>query len=75
MKTAGVDESIFKFTGPAVVFESQEDAVKGILDPNVVKAGDVVVIRYALPIEGEMPKGQRGSLCSTKSGTPTSYSR
>ena len=54
VKTAGVDESIFKFTGPAVVFESQEDAVKGILDPNVVKAGDVVVIRY------EGPKGGPG---------------
>ena len=54
VKTAGVDESIFKFTGPAVVFESQEEAVKGILDPNVVKAGDVVVIRY------EGPKGGPG---------------
>ena len=54
VKTAGVDESIFKFTGPAVVFESQEDAVKGILDPKVVKAGDVVVIRY------EGPKGGPG---------------
>lgn len=54
VKTAGVDESILKFTGPAVVFESQEDAVKGILDPNRVKAGDVVVIRY------EGPKGGPG---------------
>lgn len=54
VKTAGVDESILKFTGPAVVFESQEDAVKGILDPSRVKAGDVVVIRY------EGPKGGPG---------------
>ncbi|MDW3171019.1 dihydroxy-acid dehydratase, partial [Vibrio sp. Y184] len=53
VKTAGVDESILKFTGPAVVFESQEDAVDGILGGKV-KAGDVVVIRY------EGPKGGPG---------------
>ncbi|MFI0421669.1 dihydroxy-acid dehydratase [Spongiactinospora sp. 9N601] len=53
VKTAGVDESIWKFSGPAVVFESQEDAVDGILN-NRVKAGDVVVIRY------EGPKGGPG---------------
>jgi dihydroxy-acid dehydratase len=53
VKTAGVDESILKFTGPAVVFESQDAAVKGILG-NEVKAGDVVVIRY------EGPKGGPG---------------
>ncbi|WP_407442685.1 dihydroxy-acid dehydratase [Fibrobacter sp.] len=53
VKTAGVDESIWKFTGPAVVFESQEDAVNGILGDKV-KAGDVVVIRY------EGPKGGPG---------------
>ncbi|HZG30359.1 MAG TPA: dihydroxy-acid dehydratase [Ensifer sp.] len=53
VKTAGVDESILKFTGPAVVFESQDAAVKGILS-NEVKAGDVVVIRY------EGPKGGPG---------------
>ena len=53
MKTAGVDESILKFTGPAIVFESQEEAVEGILG-NKVKAGDVVVIRY------EGPKGGPG---------------
>lgn len=53
VKTAGVDESILTFTGPAVVFESQNDAVKGILG-NEVKAGDVVVIRY------EGPKGGPG---------------
>jgi dihydroxy-acid dehydratase len=53
VKTAGVDESVWKFTGPAVVFESQDDAVEGILN-NKVKAGDVVVIRY------EGPKGGPG---------------
>ena len=53
VKTAGVDESILKFSGPAVVFESQDAAVKGILG-NEVKAGDVVVIRY------EGPKGGPG---------------
>ncbi|MCG5216294.1 dihydroxy-acid dehydratase [Streptosporangium sp. KLBMP 9127] len=53
VKTAGVDESIWRFTGPAVVFESQEDAVEGILN-NKVKPGDVVVIRY------EGPKGGPG---------------
>ncbi len=53
VKTAGVDESILKFQGPAVVFESQEDAVSGILGGQV-KSGDVVVIRY------EGPKGGPG---------------
>jgi dihydroxy-acid dehydratase len=53
VKTAGVDEKILKFSGPAVVFESQDAAVKGILG-NEVKAGDVVVIRY------EGPKGGPG---------------
>ncbi|MGV9599574.1 dihydroxy-acid dehydratase [Streptosporangium sandarakinum] len=53
VKTAGVDESIWRFTGPAVVFESQEEAVEGILGDRV-KAGDVVVIRY------EGPKGGPG---------------
>ena len=53
VKTAGVDESILPFTGPAVVFESQNDAVKGILGREV-KEGDVVVIRY------EGPKGGPG---------------
>jgi len=53
VKTAGVDESILTFTGPAVVSESQEDAVEGILGGKV-KAGDVVVIRY------EGPKGGPG---------------
>jgi dihydroxy-acid dehydratase len=53
VKTAGVDESIWTFTGRARVFESQEDAVAGILADNIV-AGDVVVIRY------EGPKGGPG---------------
>lgn len=53
VKTAGVDESILKFTGPAKVFESQDSAVYGILN-NQVKAGEVVVIRY------EGPKGGPG---------------
>jgi len=53
VKTAGVDESILKFTGKAVVFESQDAAVYGILNGKVT-AGDVVVIRY------EGPKGGPG---------------
>ena len=51
VKTAGVDESILKFTGPAHVFESQDSAVLGILNSEV-KAGEVVVIRYEGPIGG-----------------------
>jgi dihydroxy-acid dehydratase len=53
VKTAGVDESILKFSGRARVYESQDDAVDGILG-NEVQAGDVVVIRY------EGPKGGPG---------------
>ncbi|WP_441245483.1 dihydroxy-acid dehydratase [Kitasatospora sp. McL0602] len=53
VKTAGVDESIWQFSGPAVVLESQEDAVDAILTKRV-KEGDVVVIRY------EGPKGGPG---------------
>ena len=53
VKTAGVDDSILKFTGRARIFESQDTAVEGILADNVV-AGDVVVIRY------EGPKGGPG---------------
>ncbi len=53
VKTAGVDESIWKFTGRARVFESQDAAVEGILGGQIV-AGDVVVIRY------EGPKGGPG---------------
>ena len=51
VKTAGVDDSILRFTGPAVVYESQDDAVEGILT-KTVKAGDVVVIRYEGPRGG-----------------------
>ena len=53
VKTAGVDESILKFTGRARVFESQEAAVEGILGNQIV-AGDIVIIRY------EGPKGGPG---------------
>lgn len=53
VKTAGVDESIFRFTGAAKVFESQEDACEGILGEKV-QAGDVVVITH------EGPKGGPG---------------
>ncbi len=53
VKTAGVDESIWRFTGPAVVVESQEDAVEAITGKRVTP-GDVVVVRY------EGPKGGPG---------------
>lgn len=53
IKTAGVDPSLFSFTGPARIFESQEDAVTGILG-GMVSEGDIVVIRY------EGPKGGPG---------------
>ena len=53
VKTAGVDESIWKFSGPAVVFDSQEDACEGILGGKV-KKGDCVVITH------EGPKGGPG---------------
>ena len=53
IKTAGVDESIWKFTGPAKVYDSQDSACRGILSGEVV-AGDVVVIVY------EGPKGGPG---------------
>jgi len=53
VKAAGVDESIWKFTGKARVFESQEDAVEAILG-DAVHAGDVIIIRY------EGPKGGPG---------------
>ena len=53
VKTAGVDDSILKFSGPAKVYESQDAAVAGILTGQV-EAGDVVVIRY------EGPKGGPG---------------
>jgi dihydroxy-acid dehydratase len=53
VKTAGVDDSVLTFAGPARVFESQDSAVAGILGGEV-KAGDVVVIRF------EGPKGGPG---------------
>lgn len=53
VKTAGVDPSVFQFNGTARVFESQDDAVNGILG-DAVQAGDVVVIRF------EGPKGGPG---------------
>jgi dihydroxy-acid dehydratase len=53
LKTAGIDASLNTFKGKAVIFESQDDAVDGILN-GAVKAGDVVVIRY------EGPKGGPG---------------
>ena len=63
VKTAGVDEKILKFTGPARVYESQEAAVVGILG-NEVKAGEVVVIRY---------EGPRGGPGMQEMLYPTSY--
>jgi dihydroxy-acid dehydratase len=51
VKTAGVDESILVFSGPARIFESQEAAVDGILNDKV-KPGDVVIIRYEGPRGG-----------------------
>jgi dihydroxy-acid dehydratase len=63
VKTAGVDESILTFTGPAVVVESQEDAVDAILGDRV-KEGDVVVIRY---------EGPRGGPGMQEMLYPTSY--
>ena len=53
VKTAGVDDANLTFTGPARIYESQEDAIDGILGDQV-QAGDVVVIRY------EGPKGGPG---------------
>ena len=53
MKVGGVSEAMMKFEGPAVIFESQEDAMAGIL-AGKVKAGDCVVVRY------EGPKGGPG---------------
>jgi dihydroxy-acid dehydratase len=63
VKTAGVDESIWTFSGPAVVVESQEDAVEVIIN-GAVKAGDVVVIRY---------EGPRGGPGMQEMLYPTSY--
>ncbi len=63
IKTAGVDPKMLVHRGPAVIFESQEDACKGILAKKI-KAGDVVVIRY------EGPKGGPGM---QEMLAPTSY--
>ena len=63
VKTAGVPEELHEFTGPARVFESQEDAVDGILG-GAVSAGDVVVIRY---------EGPRGGPGMQEMLYPTSY--
>lgn len=63
VKTAGVDESILKFSGPAHIFESQDDAVSGILSGKVV-AGEVVLIRY---------EGPRGGPGMQEMLYPTSY--
>ena len=63
VKTAGVDESILQFEGPAVVFESQDAAVEGILKGRV-QSGDVVVIRY---------EGPRGGPGMQEMLYPTSY--
>jgi dihydroxy-acid dehydratase len=63
VKTAGVDDSILKFSGPAHVFESQDDAVSGILTGKV-QAGEVVVIRY---------EGPRGGPGMQEMLYPTSY--
>ncbi len=63
VKTAGVDQAILVFSGPAVVFESQDAAVSGILTGKV-KAGDVVVIRY---------EGPRGGPGMQEMLYPTSY--
>ena len=63
VKTAGVDESILKFTGPARVFESQDATVKAILS-NEINPGDVIVIRY---------EGPRGGPGMQEMLYPTSY--
>ena len=63
VKTAGVDEAILKFSGPAKVYESQDAAVTAILTGQVV-AGDVVVIRY---------EGPRGGPGMQEMLYPTSY--
>ncbi len=63
VKTAGVDDSILCFTGPARIFESQDSAVAAILDEQI-KAGDVVIIRY---------EGPRGGPGMQEMLYPTSY--
>lgn len=63
VKTAGVDESILTFSGPARIFESQDTAVEGILGDKIVE-GDVVIIRY---------EGPRGGPGMQEMLYPTSY--
>lgn len=63
VKTAGVDESILDFSGPARIFESQDDAVDAILNDQI-KEGDVVIIRY---------EGPRGGPGMQEMLYPTSY--
>ena len=63
VKTAGVDDSILKFSGPARIYESQDAAVKSILS-NEVKPGDIVLIRY---------EGPRGGPGMQEMLYPTSY--
>jgi dihydroxy-acid dehydratase len=63
IKTAGIDESLFRFNGSARIFESQEDAAEGILG-GIVKAGEVVIIRY---------EGPRGGPGMQEMLYPTSY--
>ncbi|GAB1580542.1 dihydroxy-acid dehydratase [Phyllobacterium phragmitis] len=63
VKTAGVDESILKFSGPARIFESQDSAVLGILNGKIVP-GDIVLIRY---------EGPRGGPGMQEMLYPTSY--
>ena len=63
VKTAGVDQSILVFSGPARIFESQEDAVAAILGDRI-KPGDVVIIRY---------EGPRGGPGMQEMLYPTSY--
>lgn len=63
VKTAGVDDSILKFSGPAMVCESQDTAVNRILNKEI-KAGDVVIIRY---------EGPRGGPGMQEMLYPTSY--
>ncbi|CAN7499787.1 dihydroxy-acid dehydratase [Bosea sp. LjRoot90] len=63
VKTAGVDASILTFSGKAVIFESQDAAVEGILN-NKVKAGEIVLIRY---------EGPRGGPGMQEMLYPTSY--
>jgi dihydroxy-acid dehydratase len=63
VKTAGVDDSILKFEGPAKIFDAQDDSVLAILNGGVV-AGDIVVIRY---------EGPRGGPGMQEMLYPTSY--